>query len=86
MRRRCQNLKLRTLHRLVGLDLELCLKFVLSKVFNFFKSFLMFSGPFKFILLSMECYGKVFRMIAFCKHIYLRNSTFQGILGFSFYL
>ena len=54
MRRRCQNLKHRTLHRMVGLDLELCLKFVQLKVFNFFKSCLMFSGPFKVILLSED--------------------------------
>ena len=33
MLRRCQNLEHRTLHRMVDLDLELCLKFVLSKVF-----------------------------------------------------
>ena len=51
---RCQNLKHRTLHRIVDLDLELCLKFVLSKAFFFFKSCLMFSGPLKFILLSED--------------------------------
>ena len=35
MLRRCQNLKHRTLHRMVDLDLELCLKFVQLKVFQF---------------------------------------------------
>ena len=52
MLRRCQNLKHRTLHRMVDLDLELCLKFVQLKGFNFLKSCLMFGGPFKIILLS----------------------------------
>ena len=35
MLRRCQNLKHHTLHRMVDLDLELCLKFVQLKVFYF---------------------------------------------------
>ena len=54
MLRRCQNLKHRTLHRMVDLGLELYLKFVQLKFFNFFKSCLMFSGPFKVILLSED--------------------------------
>ena len=37
MMRQCQILKHRTLHRMVGLDLEWCLKFVLLKVFSFLK-------------------------------------------------
>ena len=50
---RCQNLKHRTLRKKVDLGLELCLIFVLLRVFlNFFKSCLMFSGPFKIIQLS----------------------------------
>ena len=35
---RCQNLKHRTLHRMDGLDLELCLKFVLSEFFLFLQT------------------------------------------------
>ena len=33
-----------------------------------------------------ECYKMVLSTVAFCRRSYLRISTFQGILGFSFYL
>ena len=75
MLRRCQNLKHRTLHRMVDLDLELCLKFVQLKVFFiFFKSCLMFSGPFKIILLSEDIIERSYRTYLLKKFNIPRNS------------
>ena len=86
MLRRCQSLKHRTLHKMVRLDLELCLKFNLSKVFQFLQIVFDVQWSIQNYFVVCGCYRKVLSIIAFCKHTYLRNSTFQGILGFSFYL